>query len=96
MTLTMYQFPEIIILLKCYNLTEVAGEGGPDLARQKFLLSLFLPYISGTKLGKQILFTFFLHLMRCLNSWDNKKFWGAKSGPPSPATSVKLPRLIYR
>ena len=31
MTLTMYQFPEIIILLKCYNLTEVAGEGGPDL-----------------------------------------------------------------
>ena len=38
MTLTMYQFPEIIILLKCYNLTEVAGEGGPDLAPQKLLL----------------------------------------------------------
>ena len=27
--------------------------------------------------------------MRCLNFWDNKNFWGAKSGPPSPATSVK-------
>ena len=37
MTLTMYKFPEIIILLKCYNLTEVAGEGGPDLTPQKFL-----------------------------------------------------------
>ena len=36
--------------------------------------------MSGAKHGKQILFTYFLHLMRCLNCWDNKKFWGAKSG----------------
>ena len=27
--------------------------------------------------------------MRYLNCWDNKNFWGAKSVPPSPATSVK-------
>ena len=50
--------------------------------------------ISGTKHGKQILFTYFLHLMRCPNCWDNKNFRGVKSGPPSPATSVKL--YIYQ
>ena len=32
--------------------------------------------------------------MRYLNYWDIKNFWGAKSGPPSPATSVKL--YIYQ
>ena len=30
----------------------------------------------------------FVHLMRCLNCWDDKKFWGVQSVPPSPATSV--------
>ena len=34
---------------------------------------------------------YILHLMRCLNFWDNKNFWGAKCGPTSPATSVKKP-----
>ena len=42
---------------------------------------------------KKFVYIFFAS-MRCLNYWDNKKYWGAKSGPPSPATSVKLPRLI--
>ena len=27
--------------------------------------------------------------MRCLNCWDNKKFWGAKSGPLTHASAVK-------
>ena len=32
---------------------------------------------------------YFLHLMRCLNWWDNKKFWGAKSGPLTHTSAVK-------
>ena len=53
-------------------------------------IMFFYAGISGTKHGKQILFTHFLHIMRCLNCWDNENFWGAKSGSPSPATLVKL------
>ena len=34
------------------------------------------------------LHTYFLHLIRCLNFWDNKKFWGAKSGPLTHASAV--------
>ena len=30
----------------------------------------------------------FLHLIRYLNYWDNKNFWGAKSGPLTHASSV--------
>ena len=47
--------------------------------------------ISGTKHGKQILFTNFLHLMRCLNCWDNKNSWGAKYGPVCQRPTVKRP-----
>ena len=28
--------------------------------------------------------------MRCLNFWDNKNFWGAKSGPLTHASAVNL------
>ena len=31
---------------------------------------------------------YFFHLMRYLNYWDNKNFWGAKSGPLTHASSV--------
>ena len=36
------------------------------------------------------MFSYFLHLMRCLNCWDNKNFWGVKFGQTSPATSVNI------
>ena len=39
---------------------------------------------------KNFFFFIFLHPIRCLNFWDDKNFWGAKSGPPSPATSVNF------
>ena len=41
-------------------------------------------------------FKIFFHLMRYLNCWDNKNFWGAQLVPPSPATSVnaKFEKLL--
>ena len=107
----------VILLLKTYKLTEVAGEGGLDLAPQNFLLSqqfrhlmrckkyvnkICLPCLvpeiqlfvnifgRNSKWPPEVqkgspvqffvvsyqekLFTYFLHLMRCLNIWDNKEF----------------------
>ena len=32
----------------------------------------------------------FVYIFGCLKFWDNKNFWGAKCGPPSPATSVNI------
>ena len=40
-------------------------------------------------------FKIFLYLMRCLNFWDNKKFWGAKSGPLSHASAVNS-KIIFQ
>ena len=31
---------------------------------------------------------YFLKLMRCLNCWDNKNFWGGKFGPLTHASAV--------
>ena len=45
--------------------------------------------ISETKQGRKIFTKYFLHLMRCLNCWDNKNFWGAKSGPLTHASAIK-------
>ena len=38
---------------------------------------------------------YFLHLMRYLNFWDNKIFWGAKFGPLTHASSVKSYNTKY-
>ena len=101
-----YSLYSILQLLKEKNprLTADAWVSGPDLAPQKCLLSQkfrhfmrrkkylekFLLILS-KKLSKIKKFSrYFLHLMRCLNFWDNKNFWGAKSIPPSPATSVNI------
>ena len=34
--------------------------------------------------------------MRCLNFWDNKNFWGAKSGPLAHASSVNNVKKTYK
>ena len=55
-------------------LTADAWVSGPDLAPQKILLS---------QKFRQLM------RMRCLNFWDNKNFWGAKSSPLTHASAVK-------
>ena len=45
--------------------------------------------ISETKQDKKFFSRYFLHLMRYLNYWDHKNFWGAKSGPLTHAWAVK-------
>ena len=45
---------------------------------------------------KKFFFFIFLHPIRCLNFWDNKIFWGARTGPLTHASSVKYHKPNYR
>ena len=63
---------------------------GPLAAILKFALKCKQTAISQelSMVNKFCLHIFYI--IKCLNCWDNKKFWGSKSGPPSPATSVNI------
>ena len=65
-------------------LTAHAWVSGPDLAPQKILLSQQFRHLIRCK---NILKKFFFQ--DCLNCWDNKNFWGAKSGPLTHSSAVK-------
>ena len=40
-------------------------------------------------------FKIFLHLLRCLNFWDNKNFWGAESGSLTHASAVNRKSIYH-
>ena len=77
------------------HLTEVAGEGGIDWAPQKFLTSQQFRHLMRCSADSKQMFTYFVHLMRCLNCWDDKNFWGAQSVPTSAATTVKAGVICF-
>ena len=93
-----FLYPSIFTFMNFWQLKTTVGNRKQQKLHRGPFSDLWRPFWISPKnvnkqlylrnFGKQILFACFVHLMRCLNCWGDKKFWDAQSVPPSPATSV--------
>ena len=89
--------PSIFTFMKCKELKKILVIGN---IKKTWPVTLFGPLAAiwnfaqkceQTAISQELSMVnkFCLHVLWCLNYWDDKNFWGAQSVPPSPATSVK-------